>query len=62
MSAIKNFMDSEVRRTKALAIAMREDPIVTGLSVAIQLAAFGIGIWFIIGAAKWSFATITSAF
>jgi hypothetical protein len=41
---------------------MREDPIVTGLSVAIQLAAFGIGIWFIIGAAKWSFATITSAF
>jgi hypothetical protein len=62
MSAIKSFVDSEVQRTKALAIAMREDPITTGLSVAFQLAAFGIGLWFIIGAVKWSFVTITSAF
>lgn len=62
MSAIKNFVNSEVRRTKALAIAMREDPIATGLSVAFQFAAFGIGLWFIIGAAKWSFTVITSAF
>lgn len=62
MSNIKNFMDSEVRKTKALAIAMREDPISTGLSVGLQFVAFGIGLWFIIQAAKWSFVTITSAF
>ena len=62
MSIIKNFVNDEIQRTKTLALAMREDPIATGISVGIQFVAFGIGLWFIIGAAKWSFATITSAF
>jgi hypothetical protein len=62
MSSIKNFVESEVRKTKVLAIAMRTDPITTGLGVGIQLVAFGVGLWFIIQAAKWSFITITSAF
>jgi len=57
-----SFIQSEIEKTKALAIAMRNDPITTGISVAIQFAAFGIGMWFVIGAAKWAFATITSAF
>ena len=57
-----SFIQSEIQKTKALAIAMRNDPITTGISVAIQLIAFGEGMWFVIGAAKWAFATITSAF
>jgi hypothetical protein len=62
MSTIRNFVDSEIQKTKALAIAMRTDPITTGLGMAIQFVAFGVGLWFIIQAAKWSFVTITSAF
>ncbi len=62
MSAIKSFIDSEISRTKALAIAMREDPVITGLSIATQLVAFGIGFWFVIQAVKWSYVTLTSAF
>lgn len=61
MSQIKSFIESESRKTKALAIAMRSDPISTGLEIAIQLLAFGIGVWFVILAAKWSFNIITSA-
>lgn len=57
-----SFIQNEIERTKALAVAMRNEPITTGIGVAIQLIAFGAGMWFVIGAAKWAFATITSAF
>lgn len=62
MSIIKGFVDSEIQKTKALAIALREDPVTTGVGVALQFIGFGIGLWLIIQAAKWSFVTITSAF
>lgn len=57
-----SFIQSEIEKTKALAIAMRNDPITTGLSVGIQLLAFAAGMWLVIGAVKWAFVTITSAF
>ena len=57
-----SFIQSEIEKTKALAIAMRNDPITTGLSVAIQLLTFAAGMWIVIGAAKWAFVTIINAF
>jgi hypothetical protein len=61
MSSIKNFVESEVRKTKVLALALREDPISTGLGVGIQLLSFGIGMWFIIQATKWAYTIVSSA-
>jgi carbamoylphosphate synthase small subunit len=57
-----SFIQSEIEKTKALAIAMRNDPIATGISIGVQLLAFAAGMLLVIGAAKWAFATITGAF
>lgn len=62
MSLVKDFLSSEAQKTKAIAIAMRTDPLTTSIGISIQLLLFGIGFWMVIGSAKWAFATITSAF
>jgi hypothetical protein len=62
MSLVKEFLSSEAQKTKAIAIAMRTDPLTTSIGISIQLLLFGIGFWIVIGSAKWAFATITSAF
>jgi len=62
MSLVKDFLSSEAQKTKALAIAMRADPLTTSIGISIQFLLFGAGLWMVIGSAKWAFATITSAF
>jgi hypothetical protein len=62
MSLVKDFLSSEAQKTKAIAIAMRTDPLSTSISISIQLLLFAAGLWMVIGSAKWAFATITSAF
>ena len=62
MSLVKEFLSSEVQKTKAIAVAMRTNPLTTSVSISIQLLLFGAGFWMIFGSAKWAFATITSAF
>ena len=62
MSLVKDFLSSEAQKTKAIAIAMRTDPLSTSISISIQLLIFAAGLWMVDGSAKWAFATITSAF
>lgn len=62
MSLIKNFVNADIQRTKALAVAMKADPIFTSISVLLQTATFVIGLFFFAHITKWAFATITAAF
>lgn len=62
MSLVKEFLSSEVQKTKAIAVAMRADPLTTSIGISIQFLLFGVAFWMVIGSAKWAFATITSAF
>ncbi len=62
MSTLKEFVNADIRRTKALAIALRTDPVFTSISVLGQTLVFAAFLWLSVHTAKWAFATITSAF